>query len=811
MGSLSITYLPRLPRDRTCVLLLLLLSFACSSAALAQTSALTVPLILPSAITFDASGNLYLAEAANHVIRKVDLTGQITTIAGTNVQGFSGDGGPAASATLDSPVGLALDTANNLYIADSHNHRIRKLNLGTGTITTIAGTTPGFSGDNAPASSAQLNLPTALALDSANNLYIADTGNHRIRRIDAKTGIITTVAGNGLQGFSGDNGIASAAAIDSPGGLAFDATNDLFITDTHNHRVRRLDAITGVITTIAGSGLPTFSGDMGQATIAAFNLPRGITIDSAGNLYVADSGNQRIRRIDATTNLITTVAGDGTQTFSGDDGLAIAASLDTPSDAAITPTGLLTFADSGNQRIRQLTANPTPTIQTIAGLGLTAPAELALAGPSATVYGTGQLTASLASITPVAGSVTFLDTTTALPIGTAPLIANIATLSMATLPAGVYNLIATYSGDQTHPASQSSVVTLAVAPQTLTATLAPITLLYGQTIPAITGVLNGVLPQDLSRVAATFTTAATSSSPVGIYPITVALSGPSSANYVTASQPASLTINPTPTGISWSNTTPTDIAGSAITLTAVVSSSTNAVPTGSIALYDGASILLTTPISQSGNAVFTIPSLAQGSHSLTAVFSGNTNFNASRSAPQLITIEPAATSDFTIASSGAITQTIASGSSAIFNFTVQTQGELYSPIELAASGYPNLTSASFNPSVLPPGYAGSFTLTLSTPNSIASKRSYSAATPLLVLLLFPYLNRRRTKMRLIAACALSLSLLAPMGCGNRISTQASSANPPNSYTVTITGTATTSTGDKLQHSTTVILLVQSLS
>src|SRR5580704_1511509 len=207
MGTQSITHPSRSPHAPLWIALLLLLCVTPLPTS-AQISALTVPLVLPTAIAFDATGNLYLAETANHIIRKVDTTGNITTIAGTGTQGFSGEAGPATSATLDSPQGLTLDTQNNLYIADTHNHRIRKLNLTTGTLITIAGTTPGFSGDSALATAAQLNLPTALALDTVCNLYIADTGNHRIRKITTATGIITTIAGTGTQSFSGDAGPA---------------------------------------------------------------------------------------------------------------------------------------------------------------------------------------------------------------------------------------------------------------------------------------------------------------------------------------------------------------------------------------------------------------------------------------------------------------------------------------------------------------------------------------------------------------------------------------------------------------------------
>jgi sugar lactone lactonase YvrE len=821
MGTQSITPPFRSPHPPFRIALFVLLSLPWTLPAVAQISALTVPLILPSAIVFDAAGNLYFADTGDHVIRKFDTAGNVTIIAGTGTQGFSGDAGPATSATLDSPQGLALDSKNNLYLADTHNYRIRELSLTTGIITTVAGTgTQGFTGDNALATAAQLNLPTALALDTAGNLYLADTGNHRIRKIAASTGIITTIAGTGTQGFSGDNASATAAAIDSPTGLALDAANNLYVADTHNHRIRKIAATTGIITTIAGTGTPGFSGDTAAATTATLALPHGLTLDAAGNLYLADTANHRIRRIDAVTGIITTAAGDGNQAFAGDGGPATSASLDSPRNTAVSPATLLTLADTGNQRIRELTAAPAPatTIQTI---GVTAPGVLILTAPPVIVYGTGQLTATIASATPASGSITFFDATssTTATLGTASLAANIATLPTGTLAAGQYNLTATYAGDQTHGATQSSPCTLTITPQQLTATIAPITILYGQPIPGISGSLTGVLPQDAANLTATFTTTATTLSPAGTYPIIATLTGSAAGNYAIAPSAASLIIHPAPTVITLSNLTATAIPGSAITLTAHVASSIAAIFPGTVTLLDSGNPLLALPLSSSGDAVFTISSITGGSHTFTAFYSGSINFASSTSSPQLLTVStgPTTNPDFTLAPTSTTSQTIFSGSSANYNFAVQFQGNMSSPIALAATGLPNLATASFNPPTLPPGgAANAFTLTISTPNTTALKSRPTRACPptAWAFLLLPIaaltLHPRsyRAAAKLFSFAVLSITLLLATGCGDRVGTTDALALSTNSYTITVTGTATTSTGSILQHATTVTLLLE---
>jgi hypothetical protein len=380
------------PRFLYGAVFLLLLAFALQPSP-AQTQTTLTSLILPSALAFDSGGNLYFAETGSHVIRRFTPAGVLTIVAGTGTQGFSGDGGLATSAYLDSPQGLALDSSGNLYIADTHNHRVRKLTAATGLIGTVAGTgAPGFSGDGAAATAATLDRPTALALDSLGNLYVADANNHRIRRISPTTGLTSTVAGNGTQGFSGDNGPATLASIDSPVGLAVDAANNLYLADTHNSRIRRIDAATGIIATVAGNGATGFSGDNGLAAAAALALPRGLTLDSFGNLTFADTANHRIRRIAGGTasnaGVISTIAGNGTQTFAGDGGPAVAASLDSPRAVSLSPASLVTLSDTGNRRIRRIDAS---VINTLAGasdfsLSVTGASSQSTASGSAVTY-----------------------------------------------------------------------------------------------------------------------------------------------------------------------------------------------------------------------------------------------------------------------------------------------------------------------------------------------------------------------------------------------------------------------------------------
>ena len=313
----------------------------------------------PSQTVIDRSGNMYIADQDNNRIRKVEAkTGIISTIAGTGIAGYNGDNIPAISALLNYPSGIALDRIGDIYIADQVNNRIRKITAITGLITTIAGIeVAGYNGDSILAISAKINDPEGIALDSSGSIYFCDRGNSRIRKITATTGIITNVAGNGTFGFSGDNSNATLAKIGGPNGIAIDGSGNIYFSEDLNHRIRKVTANTGIITTVAGNGIAGYGGDSDSATLAKINSPRGIAIDGSGNIYIADFGNNRIRMITNSTGIISTVAGVGVHGFSGDGGPANQASLSGPMGVCIDSIGNLYIADFGNHRIRKVSSS----------------------------------------------------------------------------------------------------------------------------------------------------------------------------------------------------------------------------------------------------------------------------------------------------------------------------------------------------------------------------------------------------------------------------------------------------------------------
>jgi sugar lactone lactonase YvrE len=319
--------------------------------------ATSAEMFIPFGIAVDSSNNIYIADSINGCIRKVTAsTGNITTVAGIGGSGgFSGDGGAATSAELESPQGVAVDSSGNLYIADTGNQRIRKVTASTGIISTIAGTgTSGYSGDGGVPTNAKFHTPIGIAVDSTGNIYIADTNNNRVRWIQKSTGYIYTLAGTGTTGYSGNGGSAAAALLSIPNGVAVDGSGNLFIADTGNGSIRKVILSTNIISTVAGQGLGGFSGDGGLATSAKMSSPEAVAVDSNGNLYIADTGNYRIRKVTKSTLLITTVAGNGTSGYSGDGGLATSAEMNMPQGIAVDSTFHFYLADTYNERIREV-------------------------------------------------------------------------------------------------------------------------------------------------------------------------------------------------------------------------------------------------------------------------------------------------------------------------------------------------------------------------------------------------------------------------------------------------------------------------
>jgi trimeric autotransporter adhesin len=382
----------------------------------------------PMGLALDAAGNLYIADSGNSVVRKVAKGGVITTFAGNGSAGYSGDGGQATSAALNQPEGVAASPSGAVYIADTFNNRVRLVSGGV--IQTAAGTgISSFSGDGGPATAATMFLPTDVATDNSGNWYLADFGNSRIRKVSQgkiqtviggngtetifdeavattirlngptgiavdnsgdifiaegsigtgtglavgdyrvwkinSVGVVSTVAGNGLESYSGDGGAAVAAQLNNPAALTFDTAGNLYIADTANNRVRKI-APSGTISTAAGTGVAGFSGDGGAAIKAQLNRPQGLAADADGNVYIADGGNNRIRKLLPDGTLIS-IAGNGNASFFGDSGPADAASLHDPHGIFSAGGGHIYIADTGNQRVRELL--PDGTITTVAGNG----------------------------------------------------------------------------------------------------------------------------------------------------------------------------------------------------------------------------------------------------------------------------------------------------------------------------------------------------------------------------------------------------------------------------------------------------------
>lgn len=308
----------------------------------------------PSGLAFNSAGELYFSDEGNNVIRTIDNLGTISTLAGNGLQGYSGDGGLATLAKFYFPFGVSIDATGNIYISDQNNNRIRMVLKNSSVVNTIVGSGAGtYGGDGGLAILADIFHPAGITLDKYGDIYIADADNNVVRKVNVSNGIITTVAGNGISGYSGDGGQAILAKLAGVTNVALDTSGNIYIAGI-DHRIRKVNKNTGIITTVVGNGTQGYSGDGGIATSASLYNPLGIVLDASGNIYVADTYNNRIRKVNVNTGIITTIVGNGTQGYSGDGGIATSASLYWPTCIQFDQFGNLYISDYHNSAIRKV-------------------------------------------------------------------------------------------------------------------------------------------------------------------------------------------------------------------------------------------------------------------------------------------------------------------------------------------------------------------------------------------------------------------------------------------------------------------------
>ncbi len=309
----------------------------------------------PFGVELGPDGALYITSVGQHRVLRLDRsTGKLTSIAGNGAKGYSGDGGPATDASLNEPYEVRFDAAGNMYFVEMQNHLVRRIDAASGRISTVAGNgTAGFAGDDGPATKAQFRQPHSIALDDRGMLYVADIGNHRIRRIDLEQGTITTIAGNGQRELPRDGEVTQGKSMVGPRAL-FITGRTMWIALREGHSIWRMDLDSLVVQHVAGTGQQGYSGDGGPGANATFNGPKGITVSPAGVVYVVDTENQVIRAIDTKTDRVVTIAGSGptARGYGGDNGPALTAKFDRPHGIGLAPDGSLFLGDTNNHRVR---------------------------------------------------------------------------------------------------------------------------------------------------------------------------------------------------------------------------------------------------------------------------------------------------------------------------------------------------------------------------------------------------------------------------------------------------------------------------
>lgn len=669
-----------------------LLAFALVGSCCAQ------GLLSPAGVAFDAAGNLYVADAHRNQVVEVTVGGQTVVVAGTGSQGFGGDGGDPGKALLSAPLGVAVASDGTVYVADTGNARVRAVSGGV--IRTVAGTgVPGFAGDGGDALAARLMRPVALAVASDGAVWIADSGNHRVRRLSG--GVVATFAGSGVQGFGGDGGKAVAAMLDTPLGVAVMSDGRVLIADAHNHRLRVV-AADGTITTFAGNGVRGFAGDGGKATAASLNLPRGVAVMADGSVVFADSDNQRLRRVDA-AGVISTIAGNGVQGAGGQGTAGNVSMLNGPRGVALSKFGDAVFADARNAKVKDLADDAA--VYVAASRTATVTLSAGAAGTVTAVVG-GESPDARGVVTVMEGGV---------PVGSGAVVSGSVTLPVSGLSAGAHTLTARYSGDGVHVA--------AVSPALIVTT---------------------------GKAAVT----------------------------VTANAPA------------------VAYAGLPMTMTARVQSQAAGVPTGTVTFSENGTAFATASLSGgAASGVYLNPTA--GTHTVVAGYAGDANFSGALSSPVVVTV--GAVPDFAM-TAPVSSQTVKGGAATSFTVNVSgAPGPFTGSVTFVASGLPKGATVAFSPNAVVPG-SSSVPVTM-TVQTVTQARVWQPEAIWVALVTGGICCWRRRRVAGLLVVFLGLT-----GCGDR--RYPTQGVAPQSFEITVTGTATNVVGAVVVHRAVVTLTVE---
>jgi sugar lactone lactonase YvrE len=795
----------------------------------------------PFGVAVDFFGNVFISDFGKDVVRRVDgQTNIVTTISGNGSPGYSGDLGPAASGVLHSPAGLSLDAAGNLYIADSGNQAIRRIDAATTELTTFAGNGVGaYTGDGGAANSASLHTPKDVAFDNDGSLFVSDSANNALRRVDPTSLSITSAAGNGTPGATGNGGLAVNALLHGPAAVAVNTAGDVYIADDSNNVIRKITADGRNITVVAGTGTAGFSGDGGPAISARFNNPEGLAVDAAGNLYITDSANNVIREVSVATQDVITLAGDKTSNaagYSGDNGPSTSALLHTPTHPSLDAAGNIYFADSANGVVRIIIPEVAPVLfgsvqvssasaaqdvvvanngnAALVISGLNVPADYNLSGPHTTCTASSTLAPGASCIL----GVVFAPAATGSLEETIGITDNQGTQNIFLSGTGLLATIVTTT-TLTVPSpplvsGQAVALTATVAPAPTGSSRGTVSFFDGATLLGTSNVN--------SSGVATFSAQGLAD---GAHSITAVYSGNStSATSTSAAVAITLTApgpgSPVATTTTLSVPSSPLVSGQAVTLTATIAPTPTGSSKGTVSFFDGTTLLGTSNVNASGVATFAAQALGDGSHSITAVYSGNSTSAASTSAGVTVTISAAAQFSVT-----APTAPVAATPGTPVNITIGVPpiGTFNSKVTMSASGLPAGATATFNPPVVTPGATGANTvMTVTFAKTAGGTRMPTAplptrSAPLALSTLFAMAafglaamlaNKLATRFpRPLTAAFTTLTLLVAsvvvVGCNGGFAGLSPATPAAQTVVVTVTGTS-----GSIHHSTTVTIDLQ---